>query len=206
MAKMKYLVIHCTDSPYTREIIPDDLWKWHLGPKKNSDGTFTFMSMRYDYENMKDKYLKLPSGKKVKALTCGGRGWKQVGYSDLIQRSGNLINLVPYTFDDVINSYEITNGASGYNSVSRHVVLAGGWTDPTCGYIIKNGIDPQTKKYFKPEVLYTPQQIETLLTYIEMQVRIVPSLIIVGHNQLAAKTCPNFDVNQFLKDHKLLSK
>ena len=201
---MKYLVIHCTDSPYNREIIPDDLWKWHLGPKKNSDGTFVYQSKKYTKEQLKDVYMKLPSGKSIPVLSCGGRGWRQVGYSDLIQRSGKLLNLVPYTFDNVINSFEVTNGASGYNSVSRHVVLAGGWTNTNP--VIKNGIDPSTKKYMTPEMLYTPEQIETLLMYIEMQLRIVPSLIIVGHNQLAAKTCPNFDVNLFLKEHKLLEK
>lgn len=201
---MKYLVIHTSDSPMGREVTPDEIFRWHLGAKKNSDGTYTFMSKKYTFDQLKNLYLTLPSGKKIQASLTNGRGWKQVGYSDLIQRSGKLINLVPYTFDDVVNSYEVTNGASGYNSVSRHVVLAGGWVTMHDGTVIKNGQDPATGTYFKAEQVYTNEQIDTLLMYIDMQIRMVPSLIIVGHNKLAKKTCPNFNVDVFLKEHGLL--
>lgn len=193
--KFKYLVIHCTDSPYNREITPDDIYGWHIGKKKNSDGTYTYMGRIYNIEQLRKMTFKYPSGKTISVSATNGRGWKQVGYSDLIQRSGKLINLVPYNGDAIIDSFEITNGAAGYNSVSRHVVLAGGWTYDDK---IKNGMDPNTKRYFTPNVLYTKDQLETLRLYIDIQLQIAPHLIIVGHNQLAPKTCPNFDVNKYL--------
>lgn len=196
MTKLKYLVIHCTDSPYNREITPDDIYGWHIGKKKNSDGTYLYKGKKYTIEQLRKMKFEYPSGITKHVSETTGRGWKQVGYSDLIQRSGKLINLVPYTFDDIVDSYEVTNGAAGYNSVSRHVVLAGGWCKDGK---IKNGIDPITKKFFEPSVLYTKEQIDTLKLYIDIQLHIVPTLIIVGHNKLATKTCPNFDVNLFLK-------
>lgn len=156
--KLKYLVIHTTDTPYNREVTAQDIKQWHLSPKPK------------------------------------GRGWKQVGYSDLIQRSGDLVNLVPYDFDDNVDRWEVTNGAAGYNAVCRHVVLAGGWSKDGK---IKNG--QVNGKYMKIEDLYTKEQIHTLVEYVKMQLEMVPGLKIVGHNDLASKTCPNFKVEDFLK-------
>jgi hypothetical protein len=199
---LKYLVIHTTDSPYNREVTPDDIFKWHLGPKKEAENKYLYMGKYYTSAQINKMSMTLPSGANIALNKISGRGWKQVGYSDLIQRSGNLINLVPYTFDNIVDSFEITNGASGYNSCSRHVVLAGGWD--TTG-TIKNGMDSKTHDYFDASVLYTPQQIETLIKYINIQIHIVPSLIVVGHNQLSKKTCPNFDVRKFLQEHNILT-
>lgn len=198
---MKYLVIHTTDSPFDREITPDDLYKWHLGPRKNSDGTFTFKGVVYTKEQLKGKKLTLPSGIVVNAIDIQGNGWKQVGYSDLIQRSGQLVNLVPYNDNNVIDSAEVTNGAAGYNSISRHVALAGGWTQDKT---IKNGKNPKTGEYLLPEELYTEKQLETLKRYIIAQKSLVPDVIVVGHNQLSQKTCPKFDVKKFLTSSRFL--
>src|SRR5688500_3165990 len=55
-----------------------------------------------------------------------GRGWKQVGYSDMIMLDGSLVNLVPYDEDNEVDKWEITNGVAGINSYSRHVVYVGG--------------------------------------------------------------------------------
>lgn len=170
--KLKYLVIHTTDTPYNREVTEQMIRQWHLTPKEK-----------------------------------GGRGWSQVGYSDLIQRSGELVNLVPYNFDDKVDRWEVTNGVGGQNSYCRHVVLAGGWSkDGT----IKNGQKTITdskgvKKnvYCKIEDLYTPEQIQTLIKYVRMQREAVPGLKVVGHNDLASKTCPNFKVSEFLKDYNV---
>lgn len=194
---MKYLVIHTTDTPFDREITPDDIYMWHLGPKNNSDGTYTYLGRIISKKDLENVYLILPSGKKVKALDTPGRGWKQVGYSDMINRKGELINLVPYTFDDVIDSFEVTNGATGYNSNSRHIVLAGGWSKDGK---VKNGKNSDGY-YMEPLELYTKEQINTLIQYLKAQREIVPSVEIVGHNNLSQKTCPNFDVKEFLRKH-----
>ena len=199
MAKMKYLVVHTTDTPYDREITPDDIYMWHLGPKDNGDGTYIYFGKRLKKSELEGVYINLPSGKKIPALKSPGRGWKQVGYSDMINRKGELINLVPYTFDNVIDSFEVTNGASGYNSCSRHVVLAGGWSKDGK---IKNGKNSDGS-YMNPEELYTNEQIDQLIQYLEAQKEIVPDVEIVGHNNLATKTCPNFDVKKFIKEHNI---
>ena len=33
MGKLKYLVIHCTDTPEEREVTKDDIIRWHTNPK-----------------------------------------------------------------------------------------------------------------------------------------------------------------------------
>lgn len=189
--KMKNLVIHTTDTPYDREVTPDDIYLWHMGAKYNGDGTYNYLGHKINKSQIENLYLPLPSGKRVKVLSTNGRGWSQVGYSDMIDRKGNLINLVPYSFDDVIDSFEVTNGASGYNSNSRHIVLAGGWSK-----------DGKTKSgIFEPEEIYTKEQIDALKKYIRIQREMVPSVKIIGHNEISQKTCPNFDVQKFIKNH-----
>ena len=56
----------------------------------------------------------------------GGRGWKQVGYTDLFHLNGGVERLVDNNEDAQVDPWEVTNGATGYNSVSRHIVYAGG--------------------------------------------------------------------------------
>ena len=59
MAKMKYLVIHCTATPEGREVTAADIRHWHCDPPAK-----------------------------------GGRGWKQVGYTDLVHLDGSIERLV----------------------------------------------------------------------------------------------------------------
>ena len=96
MAKLKYLVIHCTATPEGREVSSADIRKWHTSP-----------------------------------VSQGGRGWKQVGYTDLFHLQGGVERLVNNNEDAQVDPWEVTNGAKGYNSVSRHIVYAGqGRQDP----------------------------------------------------------------------------
>ena len=55
-----------------------------------------------------------------------GRGWKQVGYTDMIHLDGRVERLVDNNEDAQVDSWEITNGAKGYNTTARHVVYVGG--------------------------------------------------------------------------------
>ena len=55
MAKLKYLVIHCTATAESREVSSADIRRWHTAP-----------------------------------VSEGGRGWKQVGYTDLFPTSATL--------------------------------------------------------------------------------------------------------------------
>lgn len=144
------------------------------------------------------KYLVLhctatPEGREVTAddirrwhtspVSAGGRGWRQVGYTDLIHLDGAVERLVDNNEDANVDPWEITNGAAGYNSVSRHVVYAGG-----CA------LDGKTSKDTR-----TVMQRSAMERYVRDFHRRFPTVRIVGHNELAAKACPSFDVQKWLR-------
>ena len=114
----------------------------------------------------------------------GGRGWKQVGYTDMIHLAGKVERLVKNNEDANVDPWEVTNGAAGYNSTSRHVVYVGG--------VAKDGKTPKDTR--------TAAQLEAMEAYVKDFHRRFPDIPIVGHNQLAAKACPSFDVPEWLKE------
>ena len=116
-------------------------------------------------------------------VSKGGRGWKQVGYTDMIHLDGKVERLVKNNEDANVDPWEVTNGAAGYNSTSRHVVYVGG--------VAKDG---KTAKDTRTEA-----QLKAMETYVKDFHRRFPGIQIVGHNQLAAKACPSFDVPAWLK-------
>ena len=118
-------------------------------------------------------------------VSKGGRGWKQVGYTDLIHLDGSVERLVRNNEDANLDPWEITNGAAGYNSVSRHIVYAGG-----CAADGKTAKDTRT-----------PQQVKALTDYVRDFHRRYPQIPIVGHHDLnPGKACPSFDVQKWLRD------
>lgn len=112
-----------------------------------------------------------------------GRGWKQVGYTDMIHLDGSVERLVNNNEDANVDPWEITNGAKGYNSISRHVVYVG-------------GVDADNVK--KAKDTRTPAQREAMKRYVLDFHRKHPTVKIVGHYELAAKACPSFDVEAWL--------
>lgn len=108
-----------------------------------------------------------------------------MGYTDLIHLDGRVERLVKNNEDDVVDAWEVTNGASGYNSVSRHVVYAGG----------VSADDASQAKDTR-----TAAQRAALATYVRAFHAAHPGVRIVGHNELAAKACPSFDVQAWLKE------
>lgn len=148
MAKLRYLVIHCTATPEGREVSAADIRRCHLAP-----------------------------------VSEGGRGWKQVGYTDLVHLDGTVERLVANNEDAEVDPWEITNGAKGYNSVSRHIVYAGG-----------------CDRAMKPKDTRTPAQKSALETYVKDFHRRFPGVRIIGHNEVAAKACPSFDVQRWLRE------
>ncbi|WP_298525314.1 N-acetylmuramoyl-L-alanine amidase [uncultured Porphyromonas sp.] len=112
----------------------------------------------------------------------GGRGWSQVGYTDMIHLDGRVERLVANNEDAQVDPWEVTNGAAGYNSVSRHIVYVGG-----CA---KDGKTPKDTR--------TPAQLEALKKYVLDFHRRFPGAKILGHNQLAPKACPSFSVPTWL--------
>lgn len=115
-------------------------------------------------------------------VSAGGRGWKQVGYTDLIHLDGRVERLVENNEDANVDPWEITNGATGYNSVSRHVVYAG-------------GCDGR----MQAKDTRTAAQLRAMEEYVKDFHRHFPDVRIIGHNEIAAKACPSFDVQKWLR-------
>ena len=149
MAKLKFLVLHCTATPEGREVSSDDIRTWHTNP-----------------------------------VSKGGRGWSQVGYTDLIHLNGEVERLVDNNEDANVDPWEITNGAKGYNSISRHVVYVGG--------VVADG---KTAKDTR-----TKAQKAAMEAYVKEFHRRHPNVRIIGHREVAAKDCPSFDVQVWLKE------
>lgn len=150
MARLQYLVIHCTATPEGREVTSAAIRHWHTDP-----------------------------------VSKGGRGWKQVGYTDMIHLDGTVERLVKNNEDANVDPWEITNGAKGYNAVSRHVVYVG-------------GVDANDVK--KARDTRTPAQKEALKRYVLDFHKRFPKVKIIGHCQVANKACPSFDVPKWLKE------
>lgn len=115
----------------------------------------------------------------------GGRGWKQVGYTDMIHLDGRVERLVRNNEDANVDPWEITNGAKGYNAISRHIVYVGG----VDANDVNNARDTRT-----------PAQKEALKRYVRDFHMRFPQVKIIGHNQIASKACPSFDVPKWLKE------
>ena len=113
----------------------------------------------------------------------GGRGWKQVGYTDMIHLDGKIERLVDNNEDITVDPWEVTNGAKGYNSMSRHIVYVGG--------LATDGKTPKDTR--------TAFQKKAMEQYVKDFHRRFSDVRIIGHNEIAAKACPSFDVQKWLK-------
>lgn len=115
----------------------------------------------------------------------GGRGWKQVGYTDMIHLNGTVERLVENNEDSLVDPWEVTNGAAGYNSTSRHIVYVGG-----CD---KKNVAKDTR---------TMAQMAAMAKYVRDFHRKFPNVEICGHRDLpgVTKSCPSFDVKNWLKN------
>ncbi len=150
MARLRYLIIHCTATPEGREVTADEIRRWHTAP-----------------------------------VSEGGRGWKRVGYTDMIHLDGTVERLVDNNEDGEVDPWEITNGAKGYNDTARHVVYVGG--------VAADGETPKDTR--------TPRQREAMANYVRDFHLRFPDVRIVGHNELnKAKACPSFDVREWLEE------
>lgn len=126
-----------------------------------------------------------------------GRGWRQVGYTDLFRPDGTRERLVKNNEDAYVDGWEITNGAAGFNSVSRHIVYAGG--------VAKDGKTPKDTR--------TPAQRSAMAEYVQDFHRRHPDVKIIGHRDLSpdrngngkvepgewTKACPSFEVSEWLE-------
>jgi len=149
MKQLKYLIIHCSDTPISMHVSGDTIRKWHLEE----------------------------------------RGWKQVGYSDILHQNGQIENLVEYDEDEWVQANEITNGAFGMNSVSRHICVIGGRNEKQ-----------------QPKDTLNALQEKSLTKYCHDFINVHPDALIAGHYHFSKKTCPNFNVEEFCKRNKIPNK
>lgn len=113
-----------------------------------------------------------------------GRGWQKVGYAVMIHLDGSIETLAPYNEDEWVDPWEVTNGARGYNQVSRHIVYVGGLSR-----------DGKRSKDTRTEA-----QKRALRDYIKSFHKKHPKVKIVGHREINPhKACPSFDVQEFLE-------
>jgi N-acetylmuramoyl-L-alanine amidase len=124
----------------------------------------------------------------VPVIQLHGRGWDRLGYSVMIHRDGKREILTAYDNNDQISSDEMTWGVAGLNSIARHVVLVGG-KGPLIDF-----------KYH-----FTDDQEIDLFAYCKLTILHHPDIIIIGHNQAAAKNCPGFFVYDWLMDMSIES-
>lgn len=117
-----------------------------------------------------------------------GRGWKQVGYTDMIHLDGRVERLVNNNEDANVDSWEVTNGAVGYNKCSRHIVYVGGMA-----------ADGKTAKDTR-----TTAQRAALAAYCREFIASHPEVKVIGHRDInKTKQCPCFDVEKFLKNEHI---
>ena len=105
-----------------------------------------------------------------------GRGWKVPGYHFLIHQGGEV--------EAIIDLDKIANGCKGYNAHSIHICLVGG--------------RGEKDKLFTQQQFYGLKKIISEIIYQEGK-----NIKIYGHYELDnKKTCPNFDVQEWIKKWK----
>ncbi|UII27021.1 N-acetylmuramoyl-L-alanine amidase [Fulvivirga maritima] len=110
------------------------------------------------------------------------RGWSRVGYSTLFLLDGTTDIMIPFDKDDTINSWEISNGARGWNGITRHICYIGGLNE----------------KGNSVEDTRTEAQLAAMQAFVKMHIMLWPKVKIIGHNQVNAhKNCPSFNVNEW---------
>ena len=89
----------------------------------------------------------------------------KAGYNYALGLKGNLMTFSPINNDPILSSSEMVNGVYGYNSVSIHIAIVGGYKENTITLPQLMGLDYLCEKYRKQ----------------------FPNIIIIGHRELASK-------------------
>jgi N-acetylmuramoyl-L-alanine amidase len=121
-----------------------------------------------------------PSQKEVDVRTIDKwhrlRGWLKIGYGGVIKRDG--------TYEQGRDDNAVQAHVKGYNHTSFGLCLVGGALE---------------EDWKVPEDNFTGEQWETLKEQLTRLVKLYPNARIVGHYDLDKnKTCPNFDVQNYL--------
>lgn len=112
----------------------------------------------------------------------GGRGWRKAGYEQVVRRDGTVDVLYKNDGDEFVDSFEITNGARGYNSRSKSICLIGG-----------------TASDGSADLELNAEMHDALIGIVKDTISDNPDILIGGHYNFSDyKTCPNFDVEKWL--------
>ena len=104
------------------------------------------------------------------------RGWLKIGYGGVILRDG--------AYEQGREDNEVQAHVKGYNHTSFGLCLVGG---------------AKEEDWKLPEDNFTAEQWESLKKQLTRLVKLYPDARIVGHYDLDKnKTCPNFDVQNYL--------
>ncbi len=121
-----------------------------------------------------------PSQKEVDVRTIDKwhrlRGWLKIGYGGVIKRDG--------TYEQGRDDNAVQSHVKGYNHTSFGLCVVGGANE---------------EDWKLPEDNFAAAQWETLKVQLTRLVKLYPNARIVGHYDLDKnKTCPNFDVQNYL--------
>jgi N-acetyl-anhydromuramyl-L-alanine amidase AmpD len=103
------------------------------------------------------------------------RGWKDIGYHYVIRRNGDIENGIGVALSG--------SHTKGHNASSIGICLVGG---------INNKGEPENN--------FTKPQWATLERLVRILKVDFPHATVHGHREFAAKACPSFDVQEWLKD------
>jgi len=102
------------------------------------------------------------------------QGYLSGGYHFVIRRNGKV---EPCRYRDDVGAH-----ARGYNERSVGICLIGGVTE---------------KDVNKAEDNFTPEQWAALAPLVKDLLKIYPGCKVIGHNEVAKKACPSFNVQEW---------
>ncbi len=114
-----------------------------------------------------------------------GRGWADIGYHFVIRRNGV-----------VEDGRDLDGDGDIFEEVGAHTV---GYNQNSVGVCLVGGIN----KAGKTENNFTPEQFTSLTRLLRFLRAKFPTVTIHGHREFAAKDCPSFDVQAWLKENPL---
>jgi len=169
------IVVHCSATNPSQNIGVREIYDMHTFPKLLSNGKYRYLSKEYDFSE-------LPESVQGKS----GRGWRDVGYHNIICRDATL----HHGRDLAIPGAH----ARGHNKNSIAICLIG-------------GVDSSGKAVDNFEI----GQKDTLRGYLDTLTDVFPGSAVVGHRDLSPdlnadgiitpneymKQCPCFDVKEW---------
>jgi N-acetylmuramoyl-L-alanine amidase len=177
--ELQLLIIHASATPEGLNWTHEEITLVHMGIKRVGAKEIIYKGKKYptvDHLPVEEIY-----GKKIS--TTNGNGWSRVGYSDVILINGDVINMIPYDNDNVVDSWELSNGAKGYNRNARHVCYIGG----------------KSKDFKEDKDTRTVEQLKSMEVYVKDTIKRHPKIKVGGHNQISYKSCPCFNVAAWLQ-------